>query len=357
MQVSHYGAYAGWAALELYVAEQLCGARLAHCFGNLIQEPSTRAVVQFALDDLRERRSVGSMIYGNTVDYLPRNDHRNIAVLAGQMMGDIGAQLRRPTGHAINPVPLTENERIPSADEIVEVQLLAREMEREVRRSAPLFDWERLETLGAEVATYAREFRDRALVKLAESGVDVADPAEVLIALRRTGAAEIERQVDLVPSDDVARLVPWKSKRVRSLASELAESMPSLDGMKVVLAVLEVHDLAVDALARALPAAGAEVVLLDSRSTPAGIVNAAVDEDAEAVVLAVYNGNALHLGRLLRNAADSADFSGAIFMGGVLNQDEGDGLPVDARPGLAALGITCIDRIETLGPALAASRS
>jgi hypothetical protein len=40
----------------------------------------------------------------------------------------------------------------------------------------------------------------------------------------------------------------------------------------------------------------------------------------------------------------------------VLNEDDGGPLPVDARPGLAALGIRCVDEIEQLGPALAAVR-
>src|SRR4051795_7864061 len=69
MQFSHYGAYVGWAALELYVVEELLGGRLAHCYGGLVPEPTHRAIVGFALDALRGRDSVGSMVYGNTVDY------------------------------------------------------------------------------------------------------------------------------------------------------------------------------------------------------------------------------------------------------------------------------------------------
>ena len=53
------------------MVEELIGARLAHCFGNTIQRPESRAVVHFALDDLRDRDSIGSMVYGNTVDHRP----------------------------------------------------------------------------------------------------------------------------------------------------------------------------------------------------------------------------------------------------------------------------------------------
>ncbi len=347
-QASHFGAYVGWAALELYVVEDLIGARLAHCFGNTIQRPDSRAVVHFALDDLRGRDSIGSMIYGNTVDHRPGDRVHNVAVVSAQLTCDIALQLQRPTGHAINPVPLTEAERIPSAAEIVESHLLAREIEREVRKSGDLYDWKRLERLGAVTAAYAIEFRDRALAALSDEGVDVADAAQMLLALRRTTMPDLERRVDLAAPPDVAELEPWKASHVRDLAARLNAGAPRLDGVRVVLAVLEVHDLVRDALARVLPNAGAEVILLGSNAPIDSIVRAASEEDADAVVLGVYNGNALALGEHLANAARTEQWGGKIYMGGILNQDMGNGLPIDARPALEALGVCCVDDVEEL---------
>ena len=136
-------------------------------------------------------------------------------------MCDIALQLRRPTGHAVNPVPLTEAERIPSAAEIVEIHLLAREIEHEVRTSPDLHDWAHLERLGSMTAAYAVEFRDRALAVLDDDGVDVGDAAQVLLALRRTSMADLERRVDLPRRAEIAELEPWKASHVRSLAERL----------------------------------------------------------------------------------------------------------------------------------------
>ena len=356
-QATHFGSYVGWAALELYVVEELIGGRLAHCFGNTIQNPEHRAVVHFALDDLRGRDSIGSMIYGNTVDHRAGERARNTAAVTAQLMCDIALQLRRPTGHAVNPVPLSEAERIPSPSEIVEVHLLAREIEREVRKAPNLYDWERLERLGAMTAEYAIEFRNRALAELADDGVDVRDPAQVLLALRRTTMAELEQRVDLHAPAEVAQLEPWKASHVRRLVDQLREDAPRLDGMRVVLAVLEVHDLVRDALARVLPTAGAEVILLGSNTPIDGVIRAAAEEDAEAIVIGVYNGNALAVGERLVAAARTDGWEGRIYMGGILNQDAGDALPIDARPGLAALGVHCVDRVEDLIALLAKSRT
>jgi methylmalonyl-CoA mutase cobalamin-binding subunit len=286
------------------------------------------------------------MIYGNTVDHRPGDRVHNTAAVTEQLMVDIAMQLRRPTGHAVNPVPLTEAERIPSASEIVEIHLLAREIERDVRSSADLHDWAFLEKLGAMVAEYAVEFRDRALCVLTDDGIDVGDAAQVLLALRRTSMAELERRVDLRAPTEIARLEPWKASHVRRLADRLDADAPALDGVRVVLAVLEVHDLVRDALARALPRAGSNAAI-DS------IVRAAVEEDADAIVLGVYNGNALELGRRLADGARREAWNGTIYMGGILNQDTGDDLPIDARPQLEALGVRCVDDLADLLPLLA----
>ncbi len=354
-QARHFGGYVGWAALELYVVEELTGARLAHCFGNTIENPESRAIVHFALDDIRGRDSIGSMIYGNTADYRVNSRARNTAVLSAQIMCDIAMTIRRPTGHAVNPVPLSEAERIPSAAEIVEAHLLARELEREVRKAPDLYHWERLEHAGALVAEYAMEFRNRALAMFAADGIDTTDAAHVLLALRRTTMQDLERRLDFSAPPEVARLETWKAKHVRELTDRLRPTSKPLDRMRIVLAVLEVHDLVRDALAATLPAAGAEVILLGSNTPIEGLVRSATNEDADAIVLGVYNGNALALGQQLMSGLSATGWDGRVFMGGLLNQDIGDGLPIDARPDLRALGIQCVDRAEDLVALLTAS--
>ncbi len=353
-QARHFGSYVGWAALEKYAVEDLIGARLAHCFGNTIQNPESRAIVHFALDDIRNRESVGSMIFGNTVDYRANARSRNTAVLSAQIMCDIAMTIHRPTGHAVLPIPLTEAERIPSAAEIIEAHLLAHELEREVRKAPDLYNWDRLERTATLVAEYGIEFRDRALVMFANASVDVTDAAQVLRALRRTTMQDLERRLDFAAPPEVAALETWKARNVREMTDRLRPTSRPLDRMRIVLAVLEVHDLVRDALAATLPAAGAEVILLGSNTPIEGLVRSATNEDADAIVLGVYNGNSLALGQQLMKGLAASGWEGQVFMGGLLNQDTGAGLPVDARPDLTALGIICVDRAEDLVIMLAA---
>jgi methylmalonyl-CoA mutase cobalamin-binding subunit len=346
MQASHYGSYAGWAALEVYIVEHLCGARLAHSYGGLIDVPAHRAAVHLALDDLHGRDSIGSMVYGNTVDMRPRDRTHNLAVLSTYLLVDIACQLRRPTGHAVHPVPLTEAERVPSAAENVEVQVIAHELELEARRSEDLFDWRRLERLGADLAEYGERFRDRALACFTEDGVDVTDPARVLLAMRRHGMGGLEQRVDLAPPAAVGRLEPWKAGLMSTVGTRLDGALPRLDGMRIVLAVLDVHDVVRDALALALPRAGGEVVLLPTDVTPAAIAAVAVAEDADAIILGTYNGAALSIGRELRAAIDRAGFEGQVIVGGRLNEDVGGDLPIDVSGELESLGVAPALEVE-----------
>ncbi len=352
MQLPHYGAYVGWGALELHVAESLCGVRLTHAFGGLIHQPLHRAVLALALDNIRGGDSVGSMVYGNTVDMVRANTEHNRAVLATSALVDIATQLHRPTGHAIAITPLTEADRIPSAAEIVEVQLLGREIEREARRSGDLFNWGHLDSLAADVATYAFEYRDRALSVFANDGVDLTDPAALLLAMRRVGPAKLFDRVNLAAPTQVARLETWKSGLMTGFVERVSRSLPRLDGKRVVLAVLEVHDVVRDALARALPRSGCEVIILPADSTPESIARAASDEDADAVVMGVYNGAALTIAARLKAALTKEEWAGTIVFGGLLNEDEGGELPVDATERIEALGIHTVMEIEELGALL-----
>ncbi len=352
MQLPHYGAYVGWGALELYVAETLCGARLTHAFGGLVHQPLHRAVLALSLDNIRGGDSVGSMVYGNTVDMIRDNIEHNRAVLATSALVDIATQLHRPTGHAIALTPLTEAERIPSAEEIVEVHLLGREIEREARRSGDLFNWDRLDALAADVATYAIEYRDRALRLFADDGIDLRDPAALLLALRRVGPAKLFDRVNLAAPAQVAELETWKSGLMSGFVERVSRSLPRLDGRRVVLAVLEVHDVVRDALARALPRSGCEVIILPADSTPESIARAASDEDADAVIMGVYNGAALTIAQRLRTALALEQWDGIVVFGGLLNEDEGGELPVDATERIEALGIKTVVEIEELGALL-----
>ena len=351
MQLDHYGSYLGWAALESHVVETLVGARLTHCFGGLVPQPRARALLALALPHLHEAGGVGSMIYGNTVDHT-RDLVHNQSVLSTYLLVDIATQLRRPSGHAVNPVPLTENVRIPDAADVLAVQTLAREIEREARRSGDLFDWDRLEADAWSGVEYAQAWARSALHVLEGDGVDVRDPYALLLALRQADVKQLEDRVRPGRRSPLNDLEPWKAGVRRSLTDDVVRSAPvRLDGRRLVLASLDVHDVVRDVLLAALSCLGAEIVLLPGDSHPAAVVAAAVAEDASVAVVSTYNGAALRQATEIARAVTDLEFDGAVVMGGVLNEDLGGPLPVDVSDRVRALGLHCVDDLREL-PAL-----
>ena len=341
MQASHYGAYVGWAALERYVVEDLCGARLAHSYGGLVDDPWHRAVVHLAVDDVHDRDHLGSMVYGNTVDMRAGDRAHNEEVLRRYLTVDLACQLRRPTGHAVHPVPLTEAERVPTGAENLEVQLLAHALDADVRRSGAVLDWDRAERVAGEVAAYARTFRDAALRLLDDDGVDVARPGGAAAgpAHARHGRAGGAAAPAAAAGRRRARARgrrgtcgPWPRG--------LDDVLPDLRGTRVVLAVLDVHDVVRDALLRGAPprrrrGGAAARATRPRRASCTRPWRRTRTSSCSAPTTAPPSPSAASS----RAAVDATGYDGPVIIGGKLNQDLGGDSPVEVADDLRALGL------------------
>ena len=336
MQFSHYGGYLGWAALELYAVEGLIGARLAHCYGGLVPEPDAprdrrprarrparRRLAR--LDDLRQHRRVRAA----TASATSRCSTTSVMI-------DVATQLHRPTGHAINPVPLSEAERIPDAAEILEVHLIARELEREVRRGA------RAARLGVGRAPRGRGRRatrgrsatgSLAQLRRRRASTSATPPR----CCSRCGARTRRSSSGASASPPRASCARWRrGSTASSRASPSARGARSRGSTAcaIVLAALEVHDVVRDALARELPQAGAQVIVLPSSVSPAQVARGrrrrgrATPSSSPPTTAARSRSAASSCGA----RCDRRDAT--VIFGGVLNEDDGGPLPVDARPGL-----------------------
>ena len=164
----------GAALIEKYIVEELIGGRVSHCYGHHFSEPVTRLAFQIAL--ARANPTPGTMVYGNTTSY--RGDAAaNYASLASYLLVDVLAQARNPSGHAVNPVPVSENRRIPEVDEIVDAQLFADRLIAQAADHGPLLDPAEAEALAERLLAGGQTFRDRTLAGLAEAGSRTAGNA------------------------------------------------------------------------------------------------------------------------------------------------------------------------------------
>lgn len=341
---------AGWAYLERYIVEELLGARLSHCTGGLTTDPVKRAGWVFALDAIHDHDCLGSMFYGDTLSYT-RDFPHNWAVAGEYLLWDILAQLECPTGHAVHPLPITEAIRIPSAEEIAEVQAFGRQVERAARRLHGRVDLSASRAFAREITTAGKTICANALAGLAQAGVDVRDPLQLLFVLKGLGPVAFERefgagQLDeetgrrkpLVPTDVGARSLALIDEHAALFGGP--EMRGLLARRKLLLASTDVHSHAIFVLEALLRQAGADVVNAGPEQGAAAVAAAAAACNAEAILLSTHNGMALEYAEQLQAELAHRGVAAPVLMGGVLNQAVRDlPLPVDVTSELRQLGI------------------
>ena len=335
---------AAWAMLERYLVEELVGARLTHCIGGLTRDPVKRAGWVLALHDIHRGEQVGSMIYGDTLSF-GHEFEKNRAVTAEYLLWDILLQLHAPSGHAVLPLPVTEAIRIPSADEIIEAQLFGRQVEASARRLYPHVDFSAAESFAETVCREGAETYQNALSGLADLGVDITNPLQMLYVLKKLGAQGFEQlfAADQAGSSeyvtDMYAMAQGIIEEYRPLFTETG-FRDRVKGKRFLVASSDVHEHAAGALAQLLSETDADVVYLGAEQNPSDLVAALLAQPVDVLLLSTHNGMALEYANQLKKLLDDASLSLPVIIGGVLNQKiDAEALPVPVVDELKALGM------------------
>ncbi|MEM7123730.1 MAG: cobalamin-dependent protein [Pseudomonadota bacterium] len=357
----------GFALLERHIVETLVGGRMAHCYGHHFSEGRGRLAFLLALAGLSE--GPGTMIYGNTTSYRGA-PAANYASLSAYLEIDIAGQRLRATGHAINPVPVSENERIPDIDEIVDAQLFADRLINLTEDRLPPVDLSAVEADARQLCDGAVAFRDRVLVGLTEAGVDTGDVLEMLLVLRRIGARRLERlfgdgepDADLPAGfrprvaspvyDEIARMAESRLARI----DEPARSAIADAGLKVLTATTDVHEHGKTLLDTVMH--GLTITVEDGGISvdPDDLAEQAASGGADLICISTYNGVALGFLEELVGELAARGVDVPVLVGGRLNQipsGSNTSLPVDVAAELEAAGAHVCRDIDDAIPLLTA---
>lgn len=357
---------AAWAYLEKYIVEDLLGAKIAHCAGGLVSDPIKRAGWVFALDEIHHHECVGSMFYGDTISYNV-DPERNRSVAAEYLLWDIMAQLECPTAHAINPVPFTEAVRAPSMEEICDVQLWAREIEKIARRLHPHVDFTASRNFAKSICTKGKVIFKNALAFLDDCGVDTKDAVQMLYVLKSIGPRAFEEELNPsarngaiskdapIPNDIFIKTMGIVENWRPFYESDNVKSR--LSGIKALLASTDVHEHGLLLIDHLLCAAGANVYNIGAERNPDEVVSEAAKEGCELLFISTHNGMALEYARNLLDEMEEQDYKIPVCMGGVLNQNTDEGsTPVEVSGELEKLGITIVSDLNLLPERAAAAK-
>ena len=356
----------GAVLIEKHIVETLIGGSMSHCYGHHFSDPLRRLAFQIALAQVTE--TPGTMIYGNTVSYTG-GDAENYASLAAYLLADIAGQHHTATGHAINPVPVRENDRIPDIEEIIDAQLFAGRLAERAEGYGALFDMSQAETLAEQIVDGGRRFHAAVLSGLAEAGVDTTDAVELLLAIRRIGGKRLEElfgsgkpdaerprgRLPVVPSpvlEEIEQLAAERTARIDPAGGQALKGA----GLGVVVATTDVHEHGKLVIEQVLSSVGVAAIDGGVSTDPDALVETARTTGADAIAISTYNGIALDYVRRLFAELNARNLDLPVLIGGRLNQvpqGSNTSLPVDVSGELAEAGAIVCAHVEDAIPALA----
>lgn len=351
----------GMVLIERAIVEELLGGSVAHCYGHTFSDPLSRWAFQKAL--ARLTKTSGSMVYGNTTIY-GADPVENYANLASYLMVDLVAQRLEPTGHALNPVPVTEALRIPEIDEIVDAHLFANRLALRCGGFEAFVDVEPAEEMADRLLQGGQSFKHRVLAGLAEAGIDTGNPFELLLSLRRIGARHLEElwgpgaaqegvprgRAPVVRATTVAAVEDQGEGVVTSFDSAQREVIGRAR-LTACVTCTDVHEYGKILVEAVLGQLGVEVVDAGVSTDPEAVAERAFDSQADLVAVSTYSGIALRYVTELRQAMDRLGCDVPIFVGGKLNEvpdESSSSMPEDVTEDLAALGAVACLRVEDM---------
>ncbi len=353
----------GAVLIERYVVEDLIGGRIAHCYGHTFSEPLSRLAFQRAMAKMPGRwETPGSMVYGNTTLYRDAGVD-NYGALASYLMVDLVAQHLAPTGHAVNPVPITEASRIPDIDEVVAAQQVGQRLAERAPDWAALMDLSAADRLAEQLIEGGQLFLERVLAGLAAADIDVRDPVQVLLALRRIGARRLEarfgpgapeagrsRRRPIVPTTEIRDL----ERQAQALAADLGDhdrAAIAQASLTACVCATDVHEYGKILIEETLRQLGVTVVDGGIHAEPDQVARLVGENNADLVAVSTYNGIALDYLAAVQGALAQEGLTPRVLIGGRLNQipeDSNTSLPIDVTGDIDQLGAFACTRAADL---------
>lgn len=350
---------AGWVMMERYLVEELLGASMTFSYGNLFSDPISRIVFNLLIDATNVKKTPGTMVFGNTIDY-GLDFPRNYGALSSFSLADAICQRHNPTGHAVASVPVTEASRIPTPEEIVDGHCCIDTMIEKSKYLEPFMDWNKIYAERDILLATGNIFFERLMNGLEDLGVDTKHPGEMFASLKAIGAKQLEvhfgvgrkekaalRGREPVRPTDIIKTLTEKQRRTFASVGNIDHQ---LEGMKVLIAATDIHDYGKEMIKSLCDVAGAVVFDLGTYITPQEIIDNLFETESNVVIISTYNGIALSFAKELSSLLNKNGLENVqLILGGLLNENQdGSSLAVDVSDAVRELGINVDNKMENI---------
>jgi methylmalonyl-CoA mutase cobalamin-binding subunit len=351
----------GAVLLERYIIEDLLEGNVSHCYGHTFSEPLTRLAFQRAL--FQVIKSPGSMIYGNTTIYV-KEEVENYANLASYFLIDLISQITKPTGHGLNPVPVSEAIHIPEIDEIINAHQFAHRLSNRAEGFEVLFDFQKADQIANKLIKAGTEFKHQVLSGFEHVGIDIKNPFELLLAFRRLGAKKLEElygpgkpdknqprgRIPVIQTTTLKELEQRSKEIFNSIGLETLQKLKQAE-LKICIASTDVHEYGKILVENVLNKIGILIVDGGVSSDPDVVAKHAISTHSDFIAISTYSGVALKYINKLLAYLNILEFKIPIFIGGKLNQipeESSSSLPKDVTTELQTLGVFVCHRVEDM---------
>lgn len=342
--------FIAYALLESYIADTLCGCHYTISFGGLLSDGDTRMGIAMALAELFNTEEFLGLSYINSSTNM-QWDHDldgNYGFSAQEFLFEILVEKKYHLGCGINPVSITEHVRVPTVDELLNIVACGKRVEEKAEEWLPFMDFTPLEEMRDVLVEQGKKMYQNCMDALAEAGVDIHDPLEMILTLKNFNPVKFEEYFHPRVTDGVVhpfyptvlgrQTTEMTEEIIRDLEKQNMKNV--LKGTKVVMGSGDTHTYGLRLVESVLRAAGADVVDAGVDMDAVDLIDLAEEVNAKYVGVSVHNGQALSYGKQFLDICKKRDKDFWFFMGGKLNSlIEGFSEPQEVDGDLQALGV------------------
>ena len=350
--------YVGYEMIEHYIIEDLCGARMALSYGGLLSEIVPRMAFALAMQKLYGTPDHPFVTYynGSTNEQWDHDIEANYGLGASEMLIEAIINLKYDMPTVINPVSVTEALRVPTLDELFNIVKCGIGVERKAKDWLDIIDFTKFEEMRDLLIEKGTKFYDNVMKGFEEAGVNIKDPLEMVMVLRRFDPVKFEQEFH--PSiQEAGKFKPYVPTVLGRETMEMTENIVKdlkekgydsmVKGKKIVCGSADGHSYGLMLIDNVWSDMNAEVVDCGTNMEPSFILDLYDEEDADAVCVSVHCGQTLDYARQLKEEEKKRGKKYNIVIGGMLNSMlPGNTEPVDVSDIVEEMGICATNDFE-----------
>ncbi len=352
--------YLGYARLEKYIVSDLCNARYACSFGQMLDRILPKMAFWLAASEiLKEHDQPGcSYIFSDCLSHWDHDLEANYGFLIPEVLMMILVEKKFNTGTAILPIPITEKVTVPTPEGIGNIHAAAQRAAGKAVELMDLIDFTPILKMSDIIIEEGYKFFNNILNGFKEAGIDINNPLELLLVLKRIDPSRLEELfhsrkasdgsvVPFIPTSMAKNCIEQKNSILRKVKT--MHDLHRIKNKKLLVASADAHWYGKFVVIGVLAGLGSDIVDGGVGLDPIDVLDLADEAGIRDICISLHNGQVLNYMKEIIQLAEYRSKDYNFYVGGVLNGIlEGEEVPVDVTGLVEELGVHTAQTVESL---------